>query len=69
MSPTEVWLSKGALRSMSGQCGRFHGKYEARVQFKDAGRVVASGRGATLEEACANACNALMNALCEKEGE
>jgi hypothetical protein len=64
MTPTETWLSKeGALRSMVGQCGIFHGKYQCRVEFKEGGRTVAKGRGATIEEACANACNALMAAM------
>jgi hypothetical protein len=66
-TPTEAWLSTGVLRAMIGQCGTFHGRYECRVEFKEGGRVVAKGRGATLEEACANACNDLQARL-EDEG-
>jgi hypothetical protein len=63
-TPTEAWLAKpGALRSLVGQCGTYHGRYECRVEFREAGRLVAGGRGATIEEACARACNALMAGL------
>lgn len=59
MNPTELWLAGAPLREMRGQFGTFHGRRGARVEFRDGGRVVACGKGETLDEACAKAIDML----------
>lgn len=61
-TPTETWLGARPMRSMVGSYGTFHGVRGWRVEFHESGLPTITGRGAALDEACADGMNRLFAA-------